>query len=155
MAATLQTTFFKGIFLNENMWIRLKFHYVPNISSNNNPEPVQIMARYKIGDGPWSDLVERGIYASLGIDEGTRPGVEVTKPISSVPLFSYYFNIARIHDSYWIARSYLTGVELEPVTLYRRRYIVTSFLVGWANTHKTLPILDGTSIDQSHRCGRR
>ena len=88
MGATLPTTFFKGIFSNENMWIRLKFHYVPNILSNNNPAPVQIMARHEIDDGPLSDLVERGIYASLGLDEGTRPEVGVTKPISSVPLFS-------------------------------------------------------------------
>ena len=38
------------------------------------------------------------------------PGVGVTEPISSIPLFSYFFNITKIHVSYWISRLYLTGV---------------------------------------------
>ena len=38
------------------------------------------------------------------------PGVGVTKPISSVPLFSEIFSIAKTHVCYWISRLYLTGV---------------------------------------------
>ena len=34
----------------------------------------------------------------------------VTKPISSVPLFSEFISIVKRHLSYWISRSYLTGV---------------------------------------------
>ena len=37
-------------------------------------------------------------------------GVGVTKPISSVPLFSYFLRIAKTHVSYSISCSYLTGV---------------------------------------------
>ena len=39
-----------------------------------------------------------------------RPGVGVTKPISSVPLFSEIFNIFKTHIMYWISRLYLAGV---------------------------------------------
>ena len=38
------------------------------------------------------------------------PGVGVTKPISSVPLFSEIFNIVKTHIMYWISRLYLAGV---------------------------------------------
>ena len=38
------------------------------------------------------------------------PGVGVTKPISSVPLFSEFFNIIKTYVTYWISRLYLTGV---------------------------------------------
>ena len=37
-------------------------------------------------------------------------GVEVTKPISSVPLFSQIFSIVKTYVSYWISRLYLAGV---------------------------------------------
>ena len=37
-------------------------------------------------------------------------GVGVTKPISSVPLFSEIFNIVKTHIMYWISRLYLAGV---------------------------------------------
>ena len=37
-------------------------------------------------------------------------GVGVTKPISSVPLFSENFNIVKTHIMYWISRLYLAGV---------------------------------------------
>ena len=36
--------------------------------------------------------------------------VGVTKPISSIPLFSEFFNIVKTRVSYWISRLYLTGV---------------------------------------------
>ena len=39
-----------------------------------------------------------------------RPGVGVTKPIFSVPLFSESFSIVKTHVSYWASRLYLTGV---------------------------------------------
>ena len=39
-----------------------------------------------------------------------RSGVGVTKPISSVPLFSEFFSIIKTHVTYWISRLYLTGV---------------------------------------------
>ena len=37
-------------------------------------------------------------------------GVGVTKPISSVPLFSDFFSIIKTHATYWISRLYLTGI---------------------------------------------
>ena len=37
-------------------------------------------------------------------------GVGVTKPISSVPLFSEFFSIIKTYVTYWISRLYLTGV---------------------------------------------
>ena len=40
-----------------------------------------------------------------------RPaGMGVTKPISSVPLFSEFFNNAKTHVDYWISGLYLAGV---------------------------------------------
>ena len=39
-----------------------------------------------------------------------RPGVGVTKPISSVPLFSEFFSVIKTHVTYWISRLYLIGV---------------------------------------------
>ena len=39
-----------------------------------------------------------------------RPGVGVTKPLSSVPLFSGFLSIVKPHVSYWISRLYLAGV---------------------------------------------
>ena len=38
------------------------------------------------------------------------PGVGVTKPISSVPLFSEIVSIVKTRVSYWISRLYLAGV---------------------------------------------
>ena len=38
------------------------------------------------------------------------PGVGVTKPISSVPLFSQFFIIVKTYFSCYISRLYLTGV---------------------------------------------
>ena len=37
-------------------------------------------------------------------------GVGVTKPISSIPLFSNFFNIVKTRISYWTSCLYLTGV---------------------------------------------
>ena len=39
-----------------------------------------------------------------------NPGVGVTKPISSVPLFSKFFSTVKTHVSYWISHWYLAGV---------------------------------------------
>ena len=47
-----------------------------------------------------TDIYDSMIYAGVG----------VTKPISSVPLFSEFFSITKTHVSYWISRLYLTGV---------------------------------------------
>ena len=46
MAAISQTTIFKCIFLNENVWISIKisFKFVPGGPNNNFPALVQIMA---------------------------------------------------------------------------------------------------------------
>ena len=38
-----------------------------------------------------------------------RHGVGVTKPISSVPLFSEFFSVIKTHVTYWISRLYSTG----------------------------------------------
>ena len=45
-----------------------------------------------------------------GHDSALHHGVGVTKPISSVPLFSELFSIVKTHISYWMSRLYLTGV---------------------------------------------
>ena len=54
---------------------------------------------------------------NIGLDgrflpDGTKqvPGVGVTKPIFSVPLFSQFFIIAKAHFNFKISRLYLTGV---------------------------------------------
>ena len=51
-------------------------------------------------------------WNSLGLRERSKyyTGVGVTKPFSSVPLFSYFLSIVNTHVSYWISRLYLTGV---------------------------------------------
>ena len=49
-------------------------------------------------------------YRTALTSAGYRSGVGVTKPISSIPLFSKFFNIIKTHVSYWISRLYLTGV---------------------------------------------
>ena len=43
-------------------------------------------------------------------EDCSSPGVEVTKPISSVPLFYQIFSIVKTYVSYSISRSYLVGV---------------------------------------------
>ena len=37
-------------------------------------------------------------------------GVGVTKPISSTPLFFWFFSIVKTNVSYWISPLYLAGV---------------------------------------------
>ena len=56
MDAILQTDIFKRIFLNENIWIPIKISlkFVPNVSINNIPTLVQIMAWRHPGDKPLS-----------------------------------------------------------------------------------------------------
>ena len=50
------------------------------------------------------ELVRSGVWSA------SAPGVGVTKPISSVPLFSEFFNNAKTHVDYWISCLYLAGV---------------------------------------------
>ena len=46
------------------------------------------------------------------------PGVGVTKPNSSVPLFSHFCRIIKIPLTYWISRWYLTGVTAARLRWY-------------------------------------
>ena len=57
MDAISQTTFFKQIFLNENVWILIKFSlkFVPRGPISNIPALVQIMAWRRRGDKPLSE----------------------------------------------------------------------------------------------------
>ena len=65
-----------------------------------------------IGEGFMDDLALSLIRAiiTLGVFQPCHrklpscsdPGVGVTKPIPSVPLFSYFFRIAEMHVTYWI-----------------------------------------------------
>ena len=57
MDAISQTTFFKCIFLNENVWISIKISlkFVPKGPINNVPTLVQIMAWCRPGDKPLSE----------------------------------------------------------------------------------------------------
>ena len=60
-----------------------------------------------------TDFVCRALWISNTLFVWTdqhSPGMGVTKPISSVPLFSEIFNIVKKHIMYWISRLYLAGV---------------------------------------------
>ena len=48
----------------------------------------------------------------------SSPGVGVTKPISSVPLFSEFFSIVKTHVRYWISHLYLTGITAAELRWY-------------------------------------
>ena len=52
-----------------------------------------------------------------------RPGVGVTKPIFSIPLFSRFFRIIKTHVTYMISRSYLTPGKYE----HDLRYLAYTF----------------------------
>ena len=52
----------------------------------------------------------------------------VTKPISSVPLFSEFFNTVKTHVSYWISRLYLTCVAAVQL-----RWHLSNMNVIWKN----------------------
>ena len=75
MAAIFQTTFFKWIFLNKNVWIsiNMSLEFVPRGPINNVPTLVQVMAWRRPGDKPLSEpvmvRVPTHIYASLGLNE--------------------------------------------------------------------------------------
>ena len=60
-------------------------------------------------------LEEWGVHAIgigvIGADLG-KPGVGVTKPTSSVPLFSQFFIIVKTYFNSWISRLYLTSVAV-------------------------------------------
>ena len=65
--------------------------------------------------GPWQPAWQPdGVQNVEGFDVGWGvvywSGAEVTKPISFILLFFKFFNIGKIHVSYWISCSYLTGV---------------------------------------------
>ena len=47
----------------------------------------------------------------LNRNDCRTPGMGVTEPISPVPLFSHFFRIIDLLGTYWISRSYLTGVS--------------------------------------------
>ena len=65
-----------------------------------------------------NDVFSRHYLRGVAVDEGldglpvvtAGPGEGVTKPISSVPLFSEFFNYAKPHVDYWISGLYLAGV---------------------------------------------
>ena len=72
MAAFSQTTSFKCIFVNENVWtsIKISMKFVPTGLINNIPALVQIMAWRRLGDKPLSEaMMVRHIYSSLGLNE--------------------------------------------------------------------------------------
>ena len=63
---------FKGIFLNENVWIPIKISlkFVPKGPINNIPALVQRMAWRRSDDKPLSEpMTYWCIYASLGLNE--------------------------------------------------------------------------------------
>ena len=57
MAAILADDIFKGIFLNENVWISIEISlkFVPEGPINNIPALVEIMAWRRLGDRPLSE----------------------------------------------------------------------------------------------------
>ena len=55
------------------------------------------------------ELVRSGVWSA------SAPGVGVTNPISSVPLFSEFFNNATTHVDYWISCLFLAGVAVAQV----------------------------------------
>ena len=72
MDAISQTTFFKCIFLNENVWIPIKISlkFVPKGPINNIPALVQIMAWRRPGDKPLSETVMVRLLTHICV---TRP----------------------------------------------------------------------------------
>ena len=70
--AILKTTFFKCIFLNENVWIALKIslEFVPKFQINNIPALVQIMAWRRPGDKPLSEPMMVSLLTHISV---TRP----------------------------------------------------------------------------------
>ena len=54
--------------------------------------------------------VSSGCWTGRLCQHMARPGVGVTKPISSVPLFSKFFSTVKIRVNYQISYLYLTGV---------------------------------------------
>ena len=67
---------FKWIFLNENVWIPIRFrislNFVPKVPIDNGPALIQIMAWCLTGNKPWSEPVMayfRCINVSLGFNE--------------------------------------------------------------------------------------
>ena len=80
-------------------------YLVPSGSINSNHALVQIVTWWHTGDKP---LFKPEL--TMISDAICRPGVGVTKPISSVPLFSDIFNIVKTHIMYRISRLYLAGV---------------------------------------------
>ena len=63
---------FKGIFLNENVWIQIKFSlkFVPKGPNNNIPALVQIMAWRRPGDKPLSEPRVESLLTHICV---TRP----------------------------------------------------------------------------------
>ena len=77
---------FRCIFLNENVWISIKFSlkFVPKVRINNIPALVQIMAWRR----QWG-LVYWRIYASLGLNESNKYVRDTPaggQPVSPLPL---------------------------------------------------------------------
>ena len=72
MAAIFQTTIFKWIFLNENIWIslRISLKFVPRVRINNIPALDKIMAWRRPGDKPLSEPMMVSLLTHMCV---TRP----------------------------------------------------------------------------------
>ena len=72
MAVIFQTTFFKCIFSNRNLWISLNISmkYVPKVRIDNIPALVQIMAWRRPGDTPLSKPMMNSLLKHMCV---TRP----------------------------------------------------------------------------------
>ena len=96
MAAIFQTTFFKGIFLNQNIYIliQISLKFVPKGPINNIPALVQIMARRRPGAIIWTNdgMVYWRIYASLGLNELTW---DLEVMMVYVVIWSWYLNVPK------------------------------------------------------------
>ena len=77
------------IFLNENVWIPLKFSlkFVPKVRINNIPALVQIMAWHRQGNNPLSDLMMVSLPTQICV---TRPQRVNIKSILSLWYFMQY-----------------------------------------------------------------
>ena len=106
----------------ELLWCQLCRHWWHGMVSlcqpSVSPMTTKLAQRGLLVWSVWSDKIcgtelqeFRGLFYRTWINNHTNSiWGGVTKPISSVPLFSEIFSIVKTHVSYWISRLYLTGV---------------------------------------------
>ena len=112
---------FKCIFLNENVWfpIEIPLKFVPMGLINTIPALVQIMAWRRPGDKPLSEPMMVSLLTHICV---TRPQWVHCKD---------YLNFHVTHGAPFYYHGSWLILDLSPAN-ERRRYFVTTSLIGWA-----------------------